>query len=189
LYNHHEIEEHIPPATDQALRDFYRANKDSLYYQLAKVNVYAVVDTNKSVIDGMKEKLDQKVPFEKLAREVLVKTFIRRRDGTLATFLGEEPPFLAEAAFTLKLNEVAGPIEYVDPEKGKEYALIKCIGTQEEKQLSYEDVNKTIADEFANYHRERIALSVAEQLRRKYSVTIYRDVLKKHLLSMGINPQ
>ena len=189
LYNRHEIEEHIPPATDQALRDFYRANKDSLYYQLAKVNMYAVVDTNKSVIDGMKEKLDQKVPFEKLAREVLVKTFIRRRDGTLATFLGEEPPFLAEAAFTLKLNEVAGPIEYVDPEKGKEYALIKCIGTQEEKQLSYEDVNKTIADEFANYHRERIALSVAEQLRRKYSVTIYRDVLKKHLLSMGINPQ
>jgi hypothetical protein len=189
LYDRHEIEERIPPATEKALKEFYQANRDSLYYQLAKVNIYAAVDSTRNVIEGMKEKLNQNVPFERLAPEILVKTYIRKRGGTLATFAGDEPPFLAEPAFKLKLNEVAGPIEYLDPAKGKRYALIKCVGTREEKQLSYDDVKKTIADDFAKYHRERIAQSVRERLKRKYSVTIYRDVLQKLFSSIGIIPQ
>lgn len=189
LYNRHEIEEHIPPATDKVLRDFYQANKDSLYYQFAKVNIYAVVDSNKSVIDGMKEQLHQQVPFEKLAPQIPVKTFTRRRDGTLATYLGEEPPFLAEAAFKLKLNEVAGPIEYVDPEKGSEYALIKCVAIRQEKEQSYDDVKRSIAADFANHYREQIGRSVTERLKRKCDVTIYRDVLWKDLSSIGITPE
>ena len=189
LYNRHEIEDRIPPATDKALGDFYRANKDSLYYQLAKVNIYAVVDSNKNVIDGLKAKLHTQVPFEKIAPVILVQTFIRKRDGTLATYLGNEPPFLAEASMNLKLNEVAGPVNYVDPEKGKEYALIKCVHTQEEKQLSYDDVKNRIAEDFSNYHRDRIGESVAARLKSEYSVTIFRDVLLKNLSPLGIKPE
>ena len=189
LYDRHEIVEQVPPATEQALKEFYKANKDSLYYQLAKVNIYAAVDSDKNVIDGMKEKLNQNVPFEKLAPRILVKTYIRERDGTLKTYFGDEPPLLAEAAFKLKLNEVAGPIRYVDLASVKQWALIKCIGIREEKQLSYDDAKKTIADDFANYHRERIGQSVREGLKKKYAVTIYNDVLRRIFSSMGINPQ
>jgi len=189
MYNRHEIEDRIPAATEPALKEFYRANQDSLYYQMAKVNVYAIVDARKSAIEGLKEKLGQNIPYEKLAPKVLVKTYIRRRDGTLATYFGNEPPFLAEAAFGLKLNEVAGPVEFEDPAKGKQYALIKCVGVQEAKQLSWSDVQPSIADDFATFHRGEIAQAVRDRLKKKYSVTIYRDVLRKNLLSAGVNPE
>jgi len=189
LYDRHEIVEQVPPATEQALKEFYQVNKDSLYYQLAKVNIYAAVDSNKGVVDGMKEKLNQNVPFEKLAPRILVITYIRERDGTLKTYFGDEPPLLAEAAFKLKLNEVAGPVEYVDPASGKQYALIKCIGIRDEKQLSYDDARKTISDDFATYHRERIGQSVRERLKKKYAVTIYNDVLQRMFSFLGISPQ
>jgi parvulin-like peptidyl-prolyl isomerase len=188
LYNRQMIDAQIPKPTERALEDFYAANKDSLFYQLAKVNIYAVIDSNKSRIVELIHKLDQNTPFEKLAPEILVKTFIRKRDGTLDTFLEDEPPFLGEAAFKLKLLESAGPIEYNDPGKGKQYALIKCMATREEKQLSFKDVEKTIATEFTNYYWEKLNKATQEQLKKKYVVTVYQDVLKKNLSSLGINP-
>jgi hypothetical protein len=189
LYNQHEIEQQLPPATGPALKEFYQANRDSLYYQLAKVNIYAIVNSDRSVLDGLKANLQQNIPFEKLVPHILVKTYVRKRDGTLGTYFGDEPPFLAVAAFNLRLNETAGPIEFVDPAKGTEYALIKCVGVREEKQLSYDDVKKTIAADFANYHRERIAQAIADRLKKKYTVTIYMDVLQKDLMSTGIKPE
>jgi hypothetical protein len=189
LYDRHEIEDRIPVATEKALKDFYEANKDSLYYQLAKVNIYVVIDSSKKVINEAKHKLEQNVPFEKLAREIFVKTYVRGPDGTLDTYFENEPPYLGEAAFGLKLYETAGPIEYNDTAKGRQYALIKCMAIREAKQLTYDDVKKTIADDFVNYHRNKIAQSVEEQLKKKYVVNIYKDVLRQALLQIGINPQ
>ena len=188
LYDLHEIEARIPAATDEVLKDFYAAHKDSLFYQLAKVNLYAVIDSSKKVVDAAKRKFEQNVPFEKLTPEIFVKTYIRGRDGSFDTFLADEPPYLADVAFKLKLYETAGPIEYVDSAKGRQYTLIKCIAIREEKQLSYKDVEKTIADVFKKYHREEIARATQDRLRRKYTVTVYTDVLDRELASMGIKP-
>ena len=187
-YNSQVIEKQIPPATEEALRAFYQANKDSLYYQLKEVNIYALIDSSKSAINEMKAKLDQCVPFEKLASDFLVKSFVRKRDGTIASYFSIEPPYLGEAAFKLKFFETAGPIEYVDSAKVKQYALIECKEIREEKQLTYDDVKKTIASDFADYYRNKIAQSVAEQLKKEYAYTIYKDTLQQDLLSTGVTP-
>jgi hypothetical protein len=71
----------------------------------------------------------------------------------------------------------------------KRGAIIKCIATQEEEQLTYKDVEKIITDKFNEYHRTRIASVVQEQLMKKHSVTIYHDVLKEDLSLIGINEQ
>ncbi len=187
LYNRHEIEERIPAVTEKTLKEFYEANRDSLYYQLAKVNIYAIIDSSKTVINEAKHKLEQNIRFENLAPTILVKTYIRGRDGILRTYLGgDEPPYLSEAAFKLKLNETAGPIEYYDTAKGVQYALIKCIVTREEKQLTYDEAKKTIADDFTDYYRNKITQSVGERLKIKYSVIVYKDVLNQNLASIGI---
>ena len=189
LYNRQIIESQIPKATEEALRQFYQANKDSLFYQLAKVNIYAVIAPDGKTINDLKHKLDQNVPFEKLTGEVFVKTFIRDRDSVIESYLSVEKPFLGKAAFHLKLYETAGPIEYDDPEKGRQYALIKCMAKREEKQLLYQDVEKIIADEFLNFNREKITRATEEQLREKYPVIIYKDNLKQNLSSIGITIQ
>lgn len=181
LYNEQVIEKRIPPATEKALKAFYRANMDSLYYQLATVNIYAVINSKRSIVEEARKKLDHGVPFNKLARIIFVKTFARERDGRIASYLSTEPPYLGKVAFKLKLNRTAGPIEYKDTSGVKQYALIKCVGVRKEKQLTYNDVRKRIATDFADYYRARIARSVAERLRKKYAFTIYKNVLDRHL--------
>ena len=189
LYDLHEIEARIPAATDEALRDFYKAHKDSLFYQLAKVNLYAVIDSSGKAVEEAKRKLEQNVPFEKLAPEIFVKTYVRGRDGTLDTFLEDEPPYFGGVAFTLKLQETAGPLEYVDTMKGRQYALIKCVAIREEKQLSYEEVGTTIPGVFKKYHRDEIARATQDHLKKKYTVTVYTDVLNRELAAVGIQQQ
>jgi hypothetical protein len=186
LYNRYVIDAQIPPATDQALKDFYSQNRDSLYYQLAKVNLYAAVDTSRDAVIAMKERLAQNVPFEKIAPNVLVKTYVRNRDGSYRTFLGIEPPYLAEAGFRLNLNDVAGPVAFVDSTGRTHYALIKCVGRREEKQLTYDDVRGTIAEDFANYHRGIISRATRTALWKKYNVTLHPDVLRECLAAIGI---
>ena len=187
MYNRQMVEARTPKPTEEALRQFYQINRDSLFYQLAKVNIYALIATDEKTISELKRKLDQNVPFEKVTGEVLVKTFIRDRDSVIKSYLSVEKPFLGKAAFQLKLYETAGPIEYNDPEKGKQYALIKCIATREEKQLLYQDVEKTITDEFVKFHRDKISRALEEQLKAKYPTTIHKDILEKHLSLIGIN--
>jgi hypothetical protein len=63
------------------------------------------------------------------------------------------------------------------------------VETREQKQLTYDEARRTIADDFVNYHRNRIARSVQEGLKKQYGVTICKDVWQRNLSSIGIESQ
>jgi hypothetical protein len=174
LYDLAVIEESIPEATPEALQKFYNDHKDSIFYQLKKINIYARIysDSVKAAADI--NEIKKGIPFEKVSINWLNKAFIRERDGSLKSYRSNEPPYLANAVFKLGLNDVAGPVEYFDPTKGKQFAVIKCIYIQPEKQLTYDDVKgKRIEEEFKNYYRQKISDEVDAKLKKKYSVEIF----------------
>lgn len=188
LYNIAVVDSQIPERTEKTLREFYENHKDSTFYQLEKVNIYALISDNIEKIELYKQKLSEGIPFEKLEDRIFVKTFVKSRDGVIKTFLGNEKPYLGEAAMRLALNQVDGPVEYYDVDKGTiQYAIIKCVGRVEEKQLTYEDVKDKIEDTFIEYYRNKINKSVVDELYRKYPVEIYKDVLAEKISFLGKN--
>lgn len=92
---------------------------------------------------------------------------------------------MGEAAFKLKEGEVDGVIEYTDPQKGRQYAVIKCEKRTPERQLTYDDVRKSIANDFINYHRKQISQQVTQYLYDNYEVTINEKVLAKAIKSLS----
>ncbi|MEJ5352324.1 MAG: hypothetical protein WHS65_12120 [Melioribacteraceae bacterium] len=68
----------------------------------------------------------------------------------------------------------------------KKYALIKCVYKRDEKQLTYDDVKDKIKNDFINYHKEQKSEELIKQLKDKYGVKIYDNILKEKLLSLGI---
>lgn len=178
LYNKAVIEGSIPEATPEALQKFYKDHKDSIFYQLKKINLYARIYSDSTKAAEEIKEINKGIPFEKVSNRWFVKTYIRERDGLLKSYRSQELPYLAEAGFKLELNEVAGPVEYYDTEKGKQYAVIKCFRIQPEKQLTYDDVNgKRITDEFTNYYRQKISDEVDAKLWKKYGVEIFENAL------------
>jgi len=179
LYNQAVIESQIPEATETALQQFYHVNRDSMYYQLAKVNIYALIYPDRETAEKMWSKIKEGATIPDVSDRYFVKTFIRTREGEIRAFSSTEVPYLGEAAFALKESETNGVIEYNDPEKGKQFAVIQCVHRRPEKQLTYADVKNTIPDDFREFHLKRLHRQVAEDLRKKYRVVIHRDVLKK----------
>ena len=180
LYNQAVIIGSIPKATPEVLHKFYEDHKDSIFYQLKVVYIYARVYSDSAKAAADINKIKKGTPFEKVKDAWLVKMFIRERDGSLKAYRTAGGDYLAKAAFKLKLNESAGPIEYNDSTKGKQFAVIKCFKIQPEKQLTYDDVKgKRIEEEFKNYYKKKIADEVDAKLKKKYSVKIYEDALSE----------
>jgi len=186
LYDKEIIDKQIPQPNENALKKFYESNKDSLYYQLAKVNIYMIISDDTVTINKFKEDYKNGVPFEKLDKRVFVKRFIRKKTGEIVSENPNEKPLLSETAFKMNQDEVLGPVEYHENENETKYALIKCVYKREEKQLTFDDVKDKIKDDFINYYREQISKEIINQLKNKYGVKIYDDVLKKKLFSVGI---
>jgi ASC-1-like (ASCH) protein len=184
LYDQKEIESRIPDPTEKEIREFYAARGNSLYYQPAIVGINAIILPDKDSIDVLWQKHIFGLPFEKLANSWYVKTFGKyRNDDTIRSYLSIEPPFLGNAAFKLKLNEVAGPVNYLDPDQGMQYAIIKCIENKPEKQLTLEEARSQIPGDYKNAERRRIERETVERLKKKYGFKVYRDVLMRNLSS------
>jgi hypothetical protein len=184
LYNQAVIESRIPAPTPEALHKFYNEQKDSIFYQLKKVNIYARIYSDSAKAAADINEIRKGIPFEKVSDTWWNKAYIRERDGTLKSYRSPEPPYLAKASIKLKLNEVTGPIEYYDSTKGKQYAVIKCIYVQPEKQLTYDDVKgKRVEEEFIKFYRQKISDDVDTMLKKKYVVKIFKNVLSDIILS------
>ena len=180
-YNRELIENQIPEATEAALHKFYEEHKDSIFYQLKVKYIHARIYTDSvKAADEIKE-IKKGIPFEKISNSWFNKSFVREKDGKLKSYFSTEPPYLAEAAFKLELNEVAGPIEYTDTSNVKNYAVIKCVNILPEKQLTYEEVKNKIKDKFIDYYRNKISDEVDLQLKKKYKVEIFENVLSNAL--------
>lgn len=177
MYNKAVIESQIPDTTSQALEKFYNEQKDSLYFLLDKVNIYALIFSNKDQADSADAKIKSGTPFEKISDRWFVKTYVIDREGNYKSFLSKENPYLADAAFNLKLDETTGPIEYEDDIKGKQYAIIKCVGKQNQKQLTYSEVKNKIASDFTKVYYENISKQNETDLKNKFNIKIYNELL------------
>ena len=181
LYDIAMIDSQIPKPTDDILHKFYDEQKDSLYYQLRKVNIYAMVYPDEMTANQVMQQISDGTPFEKISGRWLVKSFIRNRNGSIESYLSPEEPFLGKAAIDLNPGDVAGPIKYTDPEQGDLYAIIKCVQLRPEKQLYFDDVKNSIANDYINYQKAILRDKVTAQLEKKYSVVINDKVLSNHL--------
>lgn len=181
LYNRRFVEERIPEASDEALRSFYREHKDSLFLQQETVNVYAIIRSDSLEADSLWKLVEQGVPFEKLAHSWQVKSYVRDENGEIRSYLKQEEPYLGEAAFDLEEGEVRGPVAFNHPEEGRQYAILKLAAARPRRTLAFDEVQNRIAEVFTEFHRSRISIAVEKELREKYPVTIYHDVLSRKL--------
>lgn len=184
LYNEKHIDSKIPEPDQQDLGRFYESHKDTLYYQLPRVRIFAhVYDDSSKAIEAL-NRYENGARFEDLEPSYLVRSFQKNRDGDIESYIRRGEPYLGEAAFGLSLNKVAGPISFDHAENGKQFAVIKLTNIVPEKQLSYSEVEDRIVSDYKDFHRKRIVQSVKDDLWSRYPVTIYKDKLRQRISTL-----
>jgi len=179
LYNQAEIEAKIPEATDEALHQFFKENENTLYYQLEKRNIFVMVFPTKDEAEDAFNKIKQGIPFEKVTGRYLVKTYIKDRDGEIKSLRFGEKPVFGDLSFKMNESGVSEPIKFEDENNQTKYAILKCYHIRPAKQLTYNDVKNSIAEDFRNYYRKKIEKDVAEKLKNKYHPEINEEILAR----------
>lgn len=183
LYNQAEIEQKIPPLTEENLYSFFKDNEETIFYQLEKRNIYAMVFENEEDAKKVYDKIKSGAEFEKVTGRFFVKTYIKERGGELRAFMGSEKPVFAGKAFEMKLNEVSEPVQFVDEDGLAKYAVLKCKNIRPEKQLTYDEAKGILDDEFKNFYRKKIESEIEKRLAQRYNPKYYYDVLPKMISS------
>lgn len=178
-YNNIMIDKRIPEPSEKNLYKFYEENRDSIFFQLDKINIYVITKSIKEEADSILKQIKSGIDYEKTVNRMLVKTYIREKGGKIKSFGDKEKPYLAEYAFKLNVGEVSDVIEYIDDEKGLQYAIIKCIAKQNEKQLEYDEVRNRIKNEYNNYYYNKISSDNIDELKKKYKYMIFKDEFMK----------
>ncbi len=102
FYNQAEIEEKIPPLTEENLYNFYKDNKDSIFYRLEKINLYVMFFNNLEDAEKVYDKIKSGTEFEKVTGRFFVKTYVKERDGEFKSLLKGDKPIFAEKAFKIR---------------------------------------------------------------------------------------
>jgi len=181
LYNRRKIYEQIPEATEDALREFYQEHRDSLFYQQDKVNIYAIIRESKQAATDLWNTYEQGTSFEDLSRSWQVRTFVRNRNGEIQSFASSREPHLGKEAFRLKEGEITGPIEFTDPDRGTQYAIIKCVKKRQAGYVEFSETRDTIRETFREFHERRLRDSLKRSLREKYRIEVHRDVIRQKI--------
>jgi hypothetical protein len=179
LYNQAEIEAKLPEATEKALNEFFNENESTLYYQLEKRNLFVMVFPTKEDAEKAWGKINNGTPFEKVTGSYLIKTYIKERNGDIKSFGKDEKPNFGKVGFEMKESGATGPVEFEDENNKVKYAIIKCYHIRPEKQLTFNDVQNSITEDFKNYYRERREKEIEEKLRSEYNPEINKEVLAR----------
>jgi len=179
LYNQAEIEAKLPEATEKALNEFFNENESTLYYQLEKRILFVMVFPTKEDAEKAWGKINNGTPFEKVTGSYLIKTYIKERNGDIKSFGKDEKPNFGKVGFEMKESGATGPVEFEDENNKVKYAIIKCYHIRPEKQLTFNDVQNSITEDFKNYYRERREKEIEEKLRSKYNPEINKEVLAR----------
>ena len=124
-------------------------------------------------------KIKQGIPFEKVTGRYLVKTYIKDRDGEIKSLRFGEKPVFGDLSFKMNESGVSEPIKFEDENNQTKYAILKCYHIRPAKQLTYNDVKNSIAEDFRNYYRKKIEKDVAEKLKNKYHPEINEEILAR----------
>ncbi|PAP75031.1 peptidylprolyl isomerase [Rubrivirga marina] len=170
-YDRKRIEARLPEPTEPALRAFYEAHADSLFYQLPTVYTEVIERETEAEADDVWARLQAGTPFEDASDRRLRRSFGRTRDGEIVARFIQEPPYLGEVAFGLGEGEVTGPVAYDTPE-GRRYAVVKATRRLDERQLGFDEVRERVVEAFTEHHRERLAAEVEAELRERYAVEV-----------------
>ncbi|REL38124.1 hypothetical protein DYD21_05805 [Rhodohalobacter sp. SW132] len=184
IYDREIIESQIPEATDERIAEFYETNRDSLFWEPAKVNLFVHFYDTRDEAEAAWSRYQNGAEFENLESGYSVRTFIINREGNIESFMRRETPYLGEAAFSIDQGEVDGPVEFTHDQHGQQFAIIKSANREEERILEIADVENRIDRMFREYHRKEILSQVKADLWDRYPVTIYKDNLQRNIAEL-----
>lgn len=161
-----EINQNLKP-TDDELLAYYETNKAKKYLEKKKVLVREIFVKDSLLAVDLKKRIDAGELLDLLAGRYTERKATKDKRGELPPFQEGRYGMMGKKAFSLKLNEIAGPIKL-----GNGYSIIKLEQTIPEGPKPYSKVKARVRTEIVGELRTKRTDAVYSDLQRDYPVEI-----------------
>lgn len=152
--------------TDEEVKQYFEANRD-MFDQAEEVRASHILVSTKAEADDILKQLKGGADFAKLAKEKSTDPGSKNAGGDLGFFgWGAMVPEFEEAAFSLKVGELSGPIK---TDFG--YHIIKVTDHKEAKAATLEEKKAEIREQLIRQKVAELSAEFLEELKSKAQIT------------------
>ena len=169
IYNNYvrdQINANLNPTEDE-LKQYYDAHKDSDYIQKATVQVQEVLVKDQARADSIYQKILAGADIGLMARKYTERRSARERAGELAPFVAGRYDEMGAKAFTMDVGEISPPIK-----TRSGYSIIKLLKKTSAGPESYDRVKNRVKNDINQQMRKKRADERYDMLAKKYDVAI-----------------
>jgi parvulin-like peptidyl-prolyl isomerase len=160
------------PVPEDSLKQMYNSNPDA-YSLPAKINLQEIVVNTRESANFISQKLRAGNEFSNLAR----KYSVRRRSGVNGGDLGyvtaEDLGSWSPQAFSLKLNDWAGPYK-----ADSMFVFIKCIDKIPPVPRTLDEAKEDLASTYRSLHLRSELERIADEVKKNSDVRVFTNKLK-----------
>lgn len=159
--------------TEDELKTYYEKNIKE-YTDEAKVRVYEIQVDDKQLANDLLARVNKGEDIATLARRYSQRSMAKEKGGKLGPFTKDKYGDLSRKAFTMQVDEVAGPIE----SEGK-YSIIKVIEKTDEIVKPFEEARRQVESDLRFQKQKDLQVSWEDELHKYYKVTFNEKLLKR----------
>lgn len=161
-----EINENMEPSDDDLL-EFYETNKSQKYMEKKKVQVRELFVKDSLLAVDLKKRVDAGELIDLLAGRYTERKSTKDKRGELPPFQEGRYGLMGKKAFSMAINDIAGPIKL-----GNGYSIIKLENIIPEGPKPFDSVKGRIRSEVVGDLRSKKMNSVYAELKKDHSVKI-----------------
>jgi peptidyl-prolyl cis-trans isomerase C len=163
--------------TEEEIQSYYDRHPDR-YEKPAEVHIKEILVKTEPEASDILNQLKKGADFDKLAGEKTIRTAVKNNGGDLGSFTRARYPELFDAAITMKIGELSGPIKFTDRQLGESYAVIKLIEKKEAGKTPLEEIKDQVTLQARNEKDNQIFNQWIDQQKTRLPIEINEEVLK-----------
>jgi len=159
--------------TEEEIVSYYNKHPGK-YTDSATAVMYEVQLADKATAQAVLKRVQDGEDFAKIARRETVRPDGKRKGGKLGPFKLNEYGPVSKKAFTMKPDEVAGPIQ-----DGQNFSIIKLVSKGENRLKPLDEVRKEVENEVRYEKQKALQTAWEKELVRVYKFKLNKSVIKR----------
>lgn len=164
--------------TLQELQEYYEQNKPK-YKEPPRVNIREIFVREKEEAQELLARIKQGDDFAKLAKNHSLRKWSAKNGGEFRFFGYGMHGEIGRKALTMKVGQLAGPLEIEDKVYGHGFSIFEVIAKKEERFKTFNESKEQVKRDLVENKRDKVLKKFLAELKTKYPVSTNEALLAK----------
>jgi parvulin-like peptidyl-prolyl isomerase len=158
------------------VKEYFEQNR-ARYKDPLRVNIREIFVRDKIEADDVLRRIKIGEDFAKLAEKESLRPWAARRAGEFGFFGPGMHGEIGKKALTMRVGEMAGPVEIRDTDLGHGFSIFVVIARKEERFKTFSEAQKQVENDLLEREKQKTLTRFLARLKNKHAIDIDHESL------------